>query len=54
MLTMTAAALGAICLVAALLGRLGGNEKRDVRLMMGSGAALGGLALLFLSFQLSP
>jgi hypothetical protein len=44
-----AAALGAACLLAAALGRRLGNERRDTRLMMGSGAALGGVALVLFS-----
>jgi hypothetical protein len=44
-----AAALGAACLLAGALGRRMGNERRDTRLMMGSGAALGGAALVLFS-----
>lgn len=40
------AVLGASCLLAAFLGHRAGNEKRDVRLMAGGGAALGGIALV--------
>ncbi|MEJ8837846.1 hypothetical protein [Ramlibacter sp. AN1133] len=46
---LVALLLGAACAVAALLGLRLGNEKRDVRLTMGGGAALGGLALLLMS-----
>lgn len=49
--TIMAAVLGACCLLAAYLGHRGGNEKRDVRLMMGCGAALGGVALIFLAIR---
>lgn len=41
--------LGACCAIAAVLARRTGSDGRDVRLMMGSGAALGGLALLLFS-----
>lgn len=50
-LIVMAAVLGACCLLAAYLGHRGGNEKRDVRLMMGSGAAFGGVALIVLAIQ---
>ena len=51
MLTIMAASLGACCLLAAFLGNRSENEKRDVRLMMGVGVALGGIALIIISIQ---
>jgi hypothetical protein len=50
-LTVMAACLGACCLLAVFLGNRSGNEKRDMRLMMGSGAALGGVALIIFSIR---
>ena len=44
-----ALSLAATCLVAAFLARRSGSDARDVRLMMGIGAALGGASLVFLS-----
>lgn len=41
--------LGAACLLGALLSRREGADRRDVRLMLGSGAGLGGVALLLLA-----
>lgn len=51
MLTIMAASLGACLLLAAFLGNRSGKDKRDVRLMMGSGAALGGIALIIISIR---
>jgi hypothetical protein len=51
MLTIMAASLGACCLLAVFLGHRSGSEKRDMRLMMGSGAALGGIALIIFSIE---
>jgi hypothetical protein len=42
-------ALSLVFLVAGWLGRRSGDAPRDVRLMLGSGAAFGGLTLLLLS-----
>lgn len=41
--------LAATCVIAALLAWRTGSETRDVRLMMGLGAALAGISLLFFS-----
>ena len=43
--------LALACAVAGIAGRRGANARRDVRLMLGTGAALGGLALLLLALQ---
>ena len=53
MLTIMAAALGACCLLAAFLGHRSGDEKRDVRLVMGIGVAFAGFALIIISIQQS-
>lgn len=45
--------VSALCvalIAAAVFARRGGDAPRDVRLLLGAGAALGGTALLLLSF----
>lgn len=42
-------ALAATCLIAALQARRTGSDTRDVRLMLGIGAALGGVSLILFS-----
>lgn len=48
---LMALSLAAAFLVAGIVGRRGGDDARDVRLMLGSGAALGGLALVLFSLS---
>lgn len=43
--------LAACCAAAALLARRSGGDKRDLRLLAGMGASLGGVALLLLAIQ---
>jgi hypothetical protein len=51
---LLASALAVACLVAAVAGRRAGNDRRDVRLMLAGGAALGGVALILLAFWNTP
>ena len=46
-------ALSLAFIVAALVGRRRGDAHRDVRLVLGCGAACGGLTLAVLSFWMS-
>lgn len=46
---MLASALAVAFLVAAAIGRRAGDAPRDLRLMLGTGVACGGAALLLLS-----
>lgn len=43
--------LAGIFLVAAFIGRRAGDAARDVRLLMGTGAGFGGLALVLAAAQ---
>lgn len=44
------ATVGGALLLAAAVGHRRGDDRADVRLMLGSAAAFGGLALILLSF----
>ena len=44
------ATLAGALLLAGVIGHRSGDDRADVRLMLGSAAALGGLALILLSF----
>jgi hypothetical protein len=53
MLLALALSLALVLLAAGVVGRRGGHGPRRARLVLGSGAALGGLALLLLSLSQS-
>lgn len=48
-LGLMALSVAGALVAAGLLGRRGGHEARDTRLMLGLGAALGGVALVLFS-----
>ncbi len=48
---LVALSLAAALAAAAILGRRAGNAQRCLRLMLGTGAGFGGLALLVSTFQ---
>ena len=50
---LLAVSLATIFIAAGLLGRRRGDDRRDVRLMLGTGAGFGGAVLLALAVQSS-